>query len=739
LAGQTITLGAVVRDATGDEIPVQPGESFVWEDADPALSLVGTSARTADFQVQDPVADPVAVDVKAAYEWNGGSYVSAPARVTLFPRSTAVTGDRIQRTSDGVISVALLDGVPAVPSDCNDRIVAVDDVATFPNLESPCPNEGRGEVILFSPDKQLVFEERIWDPLPELVNETGIGGPLALPVRVAVAAVKPRASVDPIVVAKNDMTLANAYYADNRSAISFAYVEGEPKQVSPDLLGYVPLSCAALDELDWASPDAPRPPLYVPGVVNVYYVDHLDNGYRGEACPPLGDRSEPFIFVSTAKSNQTTLAHEFGHLLGLNSRLAANHGHSHDFYGFPNTNLMRGGVDDTEASGRSTLTFGQSFRMNVDPLSWLNEATQYPNNDPPQLIRQGDTSVCQCEWYRNALSPGWPSWEDPAVDKACPALIFAPGQSWTGPLLPNRLCTDWVNVPLVEKSSEHAVVVNARFGREGLCESMVGELAKNPGYPTYMFPNIGAVRIGCPTWIAVFLGDHAPMHRQLILGSTPPGPELGIGPISVSNAPHPKLDVDVHYRTEDDDQPFREAVNREHQTAIAIWEQDHLTGLSIDATWGWADGFTGTSIKDLTPVTKGAINVYYLPADGSHLLEGDAAADGGIVGIGDDGEVRIVMPGAPGARVETSLAHHIGHLLGLDHVSAGDGLGAANVMWDDLAGGRTELTLGQIFRVYMSVSSWFRGKAYDLSFLGPAKDCQAEPLDCPPVALDDSP
>lgn len=125
-----------------------------------------------------------------------------------------------------------------------------------------------------------------------------------------------------------------------------------------------------------------EPSIYQADKLNVYYVRAITG--RGTAstgyyCYIEGARS--ILFVAVPSGLPHTLAHELGHALGL---LEPNWGHTHDYLaGFltlpPATGTTIGAPRNFMAYGASGdagrpiyATLGQTFRMNLSPLSWVN-------------------------------------------------------------------------------------------------------------------------------------------------------------------------------------------------------------------------------------------------------------------------------------------------------------------------------------------------------------------------------
>ena len=100
---------------------------------------------------------------------------------------------------------------------------------------------------------------------------------------------------------------------------------------------------------------------FTDGQLNVYYLDKI-GGFtgRGESCGATNQ-----IIVSATYSDAESLAHEFGHAFSLVHPTQAD---GSALPGISTTNLMISG-----GTGRDNITTGQCFRINADPLSFVNQ------------------------------------------------------------------------------------------------------------------------------------------------------------------------------------------------------------------------------------------------------------------------------------------------------------------------------------------------------------------------------
>lgn len=124
--------------------------------------------------------------------------------------------------------------------------------------------------------------------------------------------------------------------------------------------------------------------------LNVYYVETIsmpdEEDLKGYTC--FWQEAPNIIYVSWDARSDATLAHELAHAFGLQAPAS---GHTTDYAGFDERNLMWTGLDDAEANARDHLTLGQAYRMNVDARSFVNAA-----RGSLGPLRRGIVKVCQC-------------------------------------------------------------------------------------------------------------------------------------------------------------------------------------------------------------------------------------------------------------------------------------------------------------------------------------------------------
>lgn len=196
----------------------------------------------------------------------------------------------------------------------------------------------RSEVVVFSDDDAMQLVENVtsWTQASNDTLDVNMTPRLMAPVSVWVA--RPGG----LQTAIDDVDHANLLYNSNNSGIGFT---PSFHDVSNDAnaTAIIGPNCASDPSAIEASA------FYTPGQLNVYYVTGSFTG-----CVPDADYNVASIGTT---SNNQTLAHEFGHSMGL--------GHTN---GSSNDNIMVGG-----GQNRTHFYDGQSFRMNAHCGSSLNK------------------------------------------------------------------------------------------------------------------------------------------------------------------------------------------------------------------------------------------------------------------------------------------------------------------------------------------------------------------------------
>jgi len=207
--------------------------------------------------------------------------------------------------------------------------------------------------------------------------------------------------------AQSDLLLANALLKANRVGISLVSVYDPP--VMTEAVG----SCRCITTSSLPAWDDGIP---YPDILKVYYVGKVaeGEGAYGVTCPDslqvakaYSQAHGPVVLVGK-NALATTLAHEIGHVLGLDH-----------VYGpeFSSMNLMHPAPSDLAGRGRSQFSLGQVVRMNADAVSWLFFARE-TLGDPPavesgsQYVRARQAVWLSCQANSNLTTA-----------TSCPTLV----------------------------------------------------------------------------------------------------------------------------------------------------------------------------------------------------------------------------------------------------------------------------------------------------------------------------
>jgi hypothetical protein len=226
------------------------------------------------------------------------------------------------------------------------------------------------ELAIFSENHAMVLEQTAWTDGPDTLT-------ISLPPLIDVPVSVWIANGASAQAAKDHMKRTNELYRMNRVGVRFLFnvknVSDNPAAVSIIMSG---IDATTGDPK--CTPDIAKiqqSAFYTPKTLNVYYVDL---NFRGRNCAllstpaqsecpeapnqPKGDGNINFFGTD---ANRATLAHEFGHALGL--RPGPCGGHTDKLADFDSRNIMKG-VDGDE--NRDHFTLGQVFRMNTHADRW---------------------------------------------------------------------------------------------------------------------------------------------------------------------------------------------------------------------------------------------------------------------------------------------------------------------------------------------------------------------------------
>jgi hypothetical protein len=344
-----------------------------------------------------------------------------PGITTLFQRN-----DRVLLSGQGVVASPLTPQSVAIvtASSTEDGCVRfhVAEAPQFANLipfDDACADHE--EIAAFSAGNGTTLQpgvpesEGLWTDAGGEVHTVALGPPLDVPVKVwAASDVGGTTPDDVTLMADADLELANRILEINRVGI---HLVRDPE------IGVARQSPTAPTVGYSCSPAATTGAYVKAGVLNIYYVDEITGYYDGFWCgfPDVpSDAKNPLaIYLYTSRVDESTLAHEVGHFMGL---LHTGDGVEIFVPGLTKQNVMWNGAlrDVSSATPLNALprfTLGQSYRASFGTESALNRA--------PDPLRAGATRACDCEFLAGACTED-ESRTLSASDGVCPRLTLDP-------------------------------------------------------------------------------------------------------------------------------------------------------------------------------------------------------------------------------------------------------------------------------------------------------------------------
>ncbi len=173
-----------------------------------------------------------------------------------------------------------------------------------------------------------------------------------------------------------------------------------PVLIGPEEVGepFSEFDIAKCDDASYVQEKLPRLDLNAEKIYVVYvglvYSGTPDKPQKGKTCLPTATRSAPLVILAAKTRHVTTLAHELGHAMGLNSATLPNSGHTKGLKGFDRSNIMWEGNDLDGPGERERFSVGQAFRINADCRGWVFSTG-----------REGSSLCCQCEPFENEPCP----------------------------------------------------------------------------------------------------------------------------------------------------------------------------------------------------------------------------------------------------------------------------------------------------------------------------------------------
>jgi hypothetical protein len=222
------------------------------------------------------------------------------------------------------------------------------------------------DVLLFAKSGAMGINPVTWTTGADAVTLAAPGSPVTVEYSFVMVD-KDRQAAQ---LAGRDTIQAIARFNENRTGLSFRTSRiVAPKELNNSEIATIGNRC----DRDALTALSTKPKLYDPRRINVYFVPGL-LGYRGRNCFPEGFPN--VIYISTSGDSPATLAHEFGHALGLQDWPPRKLGHTgalstQHIGGFMYLNIMWTGLYDAQANEQRHLSIGQGYRMNMDTSSWL--------------------------------------------------------------------------------------------------------------------------------------------------------------------------------------------------------------------------------------------------------------------------------------------------------------------------------------------------------------------------------
>lgn len=664
----TFELEARLRDTLGRIVPPTRGSLLEWT---MSSSLTASFFEQSGHRVKlelglGSATVPMDATVSAAV----GAVIAAPnAALKVIPADVGIDRLIANHAAGSAPAVALVDGVPRNAGSCvRDSLVAFVGIGLVGDWGSNCPTDGH--LAVFSPDHAMLLRLTSWNGNPNDVDVVGQQAPpLTIPVaiRIAVERIAGEELTPEQVLATTtafalaDVAKANELLRANRAGLRIEVPVGFFDTVAP-------------------GPNCSSAPMRQ-GVLNVFYVNDAQRG-RGFTCARDGQRHEGTILISRFEHDQATLAHEFGHALGLWFPFT---GHTLHVIGFDGVNVMASLLYDNSSAERSHFSLGQVFRMNADEASWVNIAG----------VRDTTTEIrlpCQCK--RGEQQP-------------CPRVTDDLGTPPTaGDLIPGPWECGDVLVLNQTGSSHHGVaLISGRNARTKACDPDL------PGLPyrqfdaklRIYFDNLTNPDLSpkCVSRAVLFFENHGVMVKDLHAPNT--FTEVADS-YAVIETPPARKSVTVNLWTTasqtDDDRAFASKVfsegsgNESNRTGIVLsfqtppakggWTEDELVNGLIVSPCTLPPAFEDSTVKE--------INVYYIQADAK------LGSDYGVTCQRPDGTVLIAIP-AGTLHTKTALVHHLGHAFGLEDVGLTGGWSPSNAMRTEWSDGRKLFTLGQVYQM----------------------------------------
>lgn len=615
-----------------------------------------------------------------------GGMTSSPGAQVIVVTSAAASGNdtaNAEYAADLPPDAVVVNGIFEEGGSCAESLSALVRTSLLGQVRHDCMgSEATWGISVLATDHAVVVSKEGWTPQDDPVDVGSLQGDLrTLPVALWIA-VGPDGDPSSVAdIAKADVELANTILTANRAGILLEILNSSTI-TDPAEIAAIGGDCQSANDLTVSRK---------PGVLNVYYIDGLAASERGEQCGWREEFKQPAVYISANNHDPITLVHEMGHALSL---VLPGAGHSNILPGFDHTNVMTSGAVDNDPTGRIRFSVGQVFRMNVDSSSWLNWATK---NGLPVREQAAPRLACQCG----------ANGEGKELRGPCPRLVddVALPSEGPGEFHPWD-CYDEIHLKGTDLSQDTAVALLA--GRRwrsplGTCTpDLPGRLSRYFGSEMrFLFENVTSPG-SCPSWAAIFFKKHGVMYLPL-------QEQLGDAWWDSRNErvvfkPVPKtVEVPVHVYYAPATKPLAE---EDSTQASKTFGESNWTGILLKFAFDETSSISETGNCLPSVGTAGEINVYY-------VVQSDplfARLNGKDAVRCASGPTEVIVVSAGPVHSATTMAHYLGQAFGLVDASMASGFNSTNLMSTQTGGQRSELTLGQVFRMTYGPDSWVNRK-----------------------------
>ena len=378
-----LRLEVVARDAWQN--PTTP--ALTWESTNLDVTFVSSGMATvATLPIMAPGSNLV-IKVRSQTLWS--------ATIFLFDVDPAAPSDQARNefARGDNPSIALLTGRSS--GGCaHDNVVAFVGGGTIGQWTQDAGCDREDAAIFSVNSRPLLKRPAGWTDMADLVDATGNGGPIGIPIQLVIGVAADEADAAASNEAAYLLTTGDTYRTMRAGIELPASAQTTIRQPLPGTI----TRCSDLAAL-------PASVLPDPKKLNIYHLSAV-NGPDG---PVLGYFCTPnVILIDHALALATTLGHELGHALGLIEPL---NGHTDPpvMQGFIRDNVMSTNARDGQ-DARFRFSLGQLYRMHYEGRSWLQRDMNL--GDGP--------NKCSCDPYARNVCPAL------ATDLWIPAVPLPP-------------------------------------------------------------------------------------------------------------------------------------------------------------------------------------------------------------------------------------------------------------------------------------------------------------------------